>query len=94
MRHPHAHGKGVRYAIAQDPLGTVDLVGELQAIEQLARNARAAIANGEAVNGNSALGRIELRARDAARYAREDELGAARRRRGQLELEDLELRSA
>lgn len=93
MRHPHAHGKGVRYAVAQDPLGTVDLVGELQAIEQLARNARAALSDGSAVNGQSALKRIEDRARDAARYAREDELGA-RRRRGQLDLEDLELQSA
>lgn len=50
---------------------TPDLVGELDRIVEEAREARRKLAAGHALTGRSALRRIEERAMDAARHARE-----------------------
>lgn len=47
----------------------VNLLEEFRSIEKLAHNARHALANGGAVNGTSALAKIEARANDARRWA-------------------------
>jgi hypothetical protein len=47
---------------------TVSVIEELRALERMARAARERLAAGQAVNGTSALYRIETRANDVARW--------------------------
>lgn len=49
---------------------TVDLLAELDELRAMAKRAQRDIAAGVAPNGSTALRRIELKAADAARWAR------------------------
>lgn len=62
--------KGERSEAPRDT--TVDLLAELDALADMANEARKQIAAGYASTGSSALQRIQYRATDAARWAREE----------------------
>lgn len=55
---------------------TVDLVAELDALAAMAEEARRRLAAGMSLNGATALARIQHRASDAARWARNERTAA------------------
>lgn len=67
LERPHVS----RLAPPREPDGAPDLIAELEQIAALARNAQRSLDDGRAVNGRSALMRIEYQAADAHRHALE-----------------------